>query len=182
MPGRAAGGRGSLRLRAGKALFFRREAQTFCLEEPPAGVGVCAPKPGKPYPTVERRKPCAWKSGRRAWEFAPQSRESLNPPLWGANLLPGKAAGGRGSLRPRAGKALFHRREAQTFCLEKRAAGVGVCAPEPGKPYSSVEGRKPCAGKSRRLEQSRGIFTRRISYAWNFGGDSRFLSEIRNLA
>lgn len=51
---------------------------------------------------------------RRTWEFAPQSRESLIPPLRGANLAPGKAAGGHGSLRLKAGKALFLRYGAQT--------------------------------------------------------------------
>lgn len=31
---------------------------------------------------------------------------------------------------------------------EPPPAGEGVCALEPGKPYSSVEGRKPFAGES----------------------------------
>ena len=39
---------------------------------------------------------------------------------------------------------------AQTGCREKAPAAVGVCAPLPGKPYSSVEGRKPFTGKSPR--------------------------------
>ena len=80
-----------------------------------AAVGVCASFPGKPYFSVEKRKPFTRKS-----------------------------AGGRGSLRPIPGKALFLRRGAQTLHPEKPPAAVGVCAPLPGKPYSSVEGRKPC--------------------------------------
>ena len=171
MPGKGAGGRGSLRLLPGKALFLRREAQTFHPEKPPAAVGVCAPLPGKPYSSVERRKPFTGKSARSQCEFAPPSRESLITPLRGANRLPGKgaaavgvcasfpgkpyfsvekrkpftrkSAGGRGSLRPIPGKALFLRRGAQTLHPEKPPAAVGVCAPLPGKPYSSVEGRKP---------------------------------------
>ena len=58
---------------------------------------------------------------RRLCEFAPSSRESLILPLRGANPAPGKAPGGCGSLRPL-----------------------------PGKPYSSVERRKPFAGESAR--------------------------------
>ena len=68
----------------------------------------------------------------------------------GANRLPGKGAGGCVSLRLPPGKALFFRREAQTFCREKAPAAAGVCASLPGKPYSSVERRKPFAGKRRR--------------------------------
>ena len=76
--------------------------------------------PGKPYSSVEGRKPFAGKRRRRLREFAPHSRESLILPLRGANRLPGKGAGGRGSLRLLPGKALFLRREAQTFHPEKR--------------------------------------------------------------
>ena len=94
MPGKAAAGGESWRPTPGKALFYRRGAQTLRLEKPPAAVGVCAPPPGKPYSsvggaqtlrlekppaavrvcapppgkpysTVEGRKPCAWKSRRR---------------------------------------------------------------------------------------------------------------------
>ena len=111
---------------------------------------VCAPLPGKPYSSVEGRKPFAGKRRRRLREFAPHSRESLILPLRGANPSPGKAPGGCGSLRPIPGKALFLRRGAQTLHPEKPPAAVGVCAPLPGKPYSSVEGRKPFAGKRRR--------------------------------
>ena len=120
-PGRAAAGCGSLRPTPGKALFFRRGAQTFHREEPPPAAGVCASLPGKPYSSVEGRKPFTRKSPRRPWEFAPHSRESLILPLRGANPSPGKAP-----------------------------AAVRVCAPFPGKPYFSVEGRKPFTRKSPR--------------------------------
>ena len=75
--------------------------------------------PGKPYSSVEGRKPFAGKRRRRLREFAPHSRESLILPLRGANRLPGKGA-----------------------------AAVGVCATFPGKPYFSVEKRKPFTRKS----------------------------------
>lgn len=54
----------------------------------------------------------------------------------GANRLPGKAPAAGESLRPPPWKALFLRRETQTF--------------HPEKPYFSVEGRKPFAGESAR--------------------------------
>ena len=94
---------------------------SMCRGEPPAVAGVCASHPGKPYFSVERRKPFTGKSRRRAWEFAPHSRESLILPLRGANPSPGRAP-----------------------------AAARVCAPFPGKPYSSVGGRKPFAGESAR--------------------------------
>ena len=109
----------SLRLIPGKALFFRRGAQTFCREEAPAAVRVCASFPGKPYSSVEGRKLFAGKSHRRRWGFAPHTRESLILPSRGANFLPGRATGGGGGLRLISRKALFFRREAQTFCREK---------------------------------------------------------------
>ena len=120
-PGKAAGGGESLRPTPGKALFLRRGAQTLRREKPPAAVRVCASLPGKPYSSVEGRKPCVWKSRCQPGEFAPHSRESLILPSRGANLLPGRASGGRGSLRPTPGKALFHRRGAQTL---RPAAGA----------------------------------------------------------
>ena len=46
---------------------------------------------------------------RRLREFAPPSRESLILPLRGANLSPGRAAAGGGSLRPIPRKGLFFR-------------------------------------------------------------------------
>ena len=111
---------------------------------------VCASYPGKPYSSVEGRKPFAGKRRRRLCGFAPHTRESLILPLRGANLLPGKAPGGCESLRLIPGKALFFRRGAQTFCREEAPAAEGGCASHPGKPYSTVERRKPFAGKSTR--------------------------------
>ena len=56
------------------------------------------------------RKPVAGKRRRRQLrEFAPHSPERLILPLRGANLSPGRGAGGCGSLRPLPGKALFFR-------------------------------------------------------------------------
>ena len=133
-PGNPPRASASLRPSAGKALFFRRGAQTFhpeeppaaagvcasfpgkpyfsverrkpfCPEEPPAAAGVCAPYPGKPCSTVEGRKPFAGKNRRWRRGFAPPSRESLISPSRGANFLQGKAP-----------------------------AAVRVCAPLPGKP------------------------------------------------
>ena len=167
LQGRGAVGCESLRPAPGKALFFRRGAQTFCREEAPSAVRVCAPLPGKAYFSVEGRKPVAGKRRRRPWEFAPPSRESLISPSRSANLSPGKAPGGRGSLRPAPGKALFFRRGAQTFCREEAPAAAGVCAPFPGKPYSSVERRKPFTRKSPggcgslRLTPGKALFFRR---------------------
>ena len=65
--------------------------------------------PGKPYSSVEGRKPFAGKRRRRLREFAPHSRERLISPSRGANLLQGRGAGGCGSLRPIPGKGLFFR-------------------------------------------------------------------------
>ena len=82
----------------------------MCRGEPPAAAaGVCAPSPGKPYSSVERRKPFAQKSRRRLREFAPPSLESLISPSRGANFLQGRGAGGGASLRLPSGKALFFR-------------------------------------------------------------------------
>ena len=117
-----------------------------CALEP----GVCAPFPGKPYFSVEGRKLFAGERRRRRCGFAPHSSEILVLPLRGANLLPGRAAGGGVGLRLIPGKALFFRRGAQTNCREKPPASVRVCASHPGKPYSSVERRKLIAGKRRR--------------------------------
>ena len=109
-PRKAAGGCGSLRPPPWKALFLRRGAQTFRRGIRPEPVGVCASLPGKPYSSVEGRKPFAGKRRRRRpCEFAPHSRESLILPLRGANPAPGKGAGGRVSLRLPPGKALFFR-------------------------------------------------------------------------
>ena len=93
---------------------------------------------------------CTGARRRQLREFAPHSPERLILPLRGANFLQGRGAVGCESLRPIPGKALFLRRGAQTLHPEKPPAAVGVCAPFPGKPYSSVERRKPVAGKRRR--------------------------------
>ncbi len=37
---------------------------SMCRGEPPAVAGVCASHPGKPYFSVEGRKPSAWESVR----------------------------------------------------------------------------------------------------------------------
>ena len=122
-PGKAAGGGESLRPTPGKALFLRRGAQTLRREKPPAAVRVCASLPGKPYSTVEGRKPFAGKSLRRAWKFAPHPRESLIPPSRGANLLTGKAAGSR-------------RTQMQTPASVSSLTDAGVC---PLKFYTSLK-------------------------------------------
>ena len=96
------------------------------------------------------RRHCFYMAGRRLWEFAPHSRESLILPSRGANFLPGRGAGGCESLRLTPGKALFLRREAQTLRRGIRPEPVRVCAPVPGKPYFSVDGRKPFTRKSSR--------------------------------
>ena len=93
---------------------------------------------------------CTGARRRQLREFAPHSPERLILPLRGANFLQGRGAGGRGSLRLLPGKGLFLRRGAQTLHPEKAPAAAGVCAPFPGKPYSSVERRKPCTGESAR--------------------------------
>ena len=90
-------------------LILPLRGANLSLGRAPAAVRVCAPFPGKPYPSVEGRKPFTRKSPRRLCEFAPHSRESLILPLRGANLSPGKAPAAGGSLRPAPGKALFHR-------------------------------------------------------------------------
>ena len=91
---------------------------------------------------------CTGARRRQLREFAPHSPESLILPLRGANFLQGRGAAGCESLRPIPGKALFLRREAQTFHREEPPPAAGVCASLPGKPYSSVERRKPFTRKS----------------------------------
>ena len=88
------------------------------------GAGSLRLIPGKPYSSVEGRKPIAGKRRRRLCEFAPHTRESLISSLRGANFLPGRGASGRVSLRLTPGQALFQRRGAQTFPLEKAPAAV----------------------------------------------------------
>ena len=107
LQGRGAVGCESLRPAPGKALFFRRGAQTFCREEAPSAAGVCASFPGKPYFSVEKRKPFTRKSPRRPWEFAPRSRESLILPSRGANPSPGKAPRRRCEFAPHSPERLI---------------------------------------------------------------------------
>ena len=121
LQGRAVGGCGVCAPFPGKPYFTVERRKPIAGKSPRRPRGGCAPFPGKPYFTVEGRKLIAGKSRRRVWGFAPHSRESLISPLRGANQLPGRAPGGRGG-----------------------------CAPFPGKPYFTVEGRKPIAGKSHR--------------------------------
>ena len=154
MQGRGAGGCGSLRPIPGKALFFRRGAQTFCREEPPPAAGVCASLPGKPYSSVEGRKPCTRKRCRRLCEFAPHSPERLILPLRGANLSPGKAPAAVGVCASLPGKPYSSVEGRKPCTREEPPPPAGVCAPFPGKPYSSVERRKPFTRKSpRRLRE-----------------------------
>ena len=133
-----------------KSLISPLRGANFLQGRGAVAAGVCASLPGKAYSSVERRKPFAGKSPRRQCEFAPPSLESLISPSRDANLSPGKAPGGCESLRSIPRKALFFRRETQTFHPEEQPAAVRVCAPLPGKPYSSVERRKPFAGESAR--------------------------------
>ena len=67
---------------------------------------------------------CTGARQRQLREFAPHSPKRLILPSRGANPSPGKAPGGRGSLRPAPGKALFFRRGAQTFCREEAPAAA----------------------------------------------------------
>ena len=84
---------------------------------------------------------------KAAPEFAPPSRPSLILPSAGANLLARKAPSARLSLRLPPVKALSHRRQAQTFCRERRRGPARVCASLPSKPYSTVGRRKPFGEK-----------------------------------
>ena len=161
-PGKAPGGRGSLRPAPGKALFFRRGAQTFCREEAPAAAGVCAPFPGKPYSSVERRKPFTRKSPggcgslrlppgkalffrrgaqtlhpgrapRRRCEFAPHSRESLILPSRGANPSPGKSPRRRREFAPHTRESLILPLRGANPSPGRGAGGCGSLRPIPGK-------------------------------------------------
>ena len=92
-----------------------------------------------------RRRPSAEKIGkgsRSLAELAPHCRQSLVPPLRGANILPWSAAGNRPSWRPIAGKALCLRYEAPTFCPGALPVTGRVGASVPAKPYAFVTGRQ----------------------------------------
>ena len=150
MPWSAAGHRPSWRLGAGKALCLRYGAPTFCPENRPGIAHVGARLPAKPYASVTGRQHFTLRLGRAPAELAPRCRQSLMPPLRGANILPWSAAGNRPSWRLGAGKALCLRYGAPTFYPENRPGIAHVGARLPAKPYASVTGRQHFA-----LERSR---------------------------
>ena len=76
-------------------------------------------------------------------ELAPHCRQSLVPPLRGANILLWSAAGHRPSWRLGARKALCLRYGAPTFYPEARPAAGKVRARLPAKPINSVFVREP---------------------------------------
>ena len=89
----------------------------------------------------------AFRAPKAVPEFAPPSRQSLILPSAGANPLARKAPWARPSLRLPPVKALSHRRQAQTFCRERRRGPARVCASLPSKPYPTVGRRKPFGEK-----------------------------------
>ena len=86
------------------------------------------------------------KRGRAPAELAPHYRQSLVPPLRGANILPWSAAGHRPSWRPFAGKTLCLRYRTPTSCpgpaagrqktIKKRATSVA-------RPWCAIRGSNP---------------------------------------
>ena len=116
LPWSAAGHWPSWRPITGKALCLRCEAPTFCLGAQPGTAQVGAPLLAKPCASVTRRQHFALRLGRTPAELAPHCRQSLVPPLQGANILPWSAAGHRPCWRPFAGKTLCLRYGAPTFC------------------------------------------------------------------
>ena len=156
LPWSAAGNRPSWRPIAGKALCLRCEAPTFCPGALPVTGRVGASVPAKPYASVTGRQHFALERSRPPAELAPHCRQSLVPPLRGANILPWSAAGHRPSWRPITGKALCLRCEAPTFCPGTRPghrpswrsiAGKALCL-RCGAPTFYPEAR-PAAGKVR---------------------------------
>ena len=150
MPWSAAGHRPSWRLGAGKTLCLRYGAPTFYPEDRPVTAQVGAPLPAKPCIFVARRQHFALERSRQPVELAPHCRQSLVPPLRGANILPWSAADHRPSWRPITGKALCLRYEAPTFCPGAQPVTAQVGAPLPAKPCISVARRQNFA-----LERSR---------------------------
>ena len=110
---------------------------------------VGARLPAKPYASVARRQHFALERGRTPAELAPHCRQSLVPPLRGANILPWSAAGHRPSWRPITGKALCLRYEAPTFCPGALPGTAHVGARLPAKPYASVTRRQHLALRHR---------------------------------
>ena len=162
MPWSAAGHRPSWRLGAGKTLCLRYGAPTFYPEDRPGTGRVGAPVPAKPCISVTRRQHFAlrrlcpsaklapqcrqslvpplrganilpWSAARPPAELAPHCRQSLVPPLRSANILPWSAAGHRPSWRPITGKALCLRYEAPTFCPGARPGHRQSWRPFAGK-------------------------------------------------
>ena len=84
-----------------------------------------------------------WSAARTPAELAPHCRQSLVPPLRGANILLWSAAGHRPSWRSFARKALCLRYGAPTFYPEARPAAGKVRARFPAKPINSVFVREP---------------------------------------
>ena len=117
--------------------------QHFALECGPAAGRVGAPLPAKPYASVTGRQHFTLRLGRTPDELAPHCRQSLVPPLRGANILPWSAAGHRPSWRSFARKALCLRSGAPTFYPEARPAAGKVRARLPAKPINSVFMREP---------------------------------------
>ena len=83
-----AGSRPSLRPIAGKAMYLRYETPTFCPGMRPDTGRVGAPLPAKPCASVTRRQHFALERSRSPAELALHCRQSLVPPLRGANILP----------------------------------------------------------------------------------------------
>ena len=117
--------------------------QHFALECGPAAGRVGAPLPAKPFASVTGRQHFTLRLGRTPDELAPHCRQSLLPPLRGANILPWSAAGHRPSWRSFARKALCLRYGAPTFYPEARPAAGKVRARFPAKPINSVFVREP---------------------------------------
>ena len=108
----------------------------------PGTARVGALLPAKPCASVMRRQHFALERCRSPPKLAPHCRQSLMPPLRGANILPWSAAGHRPSWRLGAGKALCLRYGAPTFYPENRPGIAHVGARLPAKPYASVTGRQ----------------------------------------
>ena len=93
-------------------------------------------------PPVRGANILPWSAARPPAELAPHCRQSLVPPLRGANILPWSAAVHRPSWRLSAGKTLCLRYGAPTFCPGALPATARVGASVPAKPYASVTGRQ----------------------------------------
>ena len=107
--------------------------QHFALECGPAAGRVGAPLPAKPCASVARRQHFTLRLGRTPAELAPHCRQSLVPPLRGANILPWSAAVHRPSWRLSAGKTLCIRYGAPTFCPGARPGHRPSWRPIAGK-------------------------------------------------